>query len=215
MKACAAPKSFPAAQETSMAMYPNRDGEYMMTEPGSFKPGRNGDVVRIIMHQTWAPQSITDQAPINYSFWTKQTGDAHKANSKSQFGVSAHFTVEGDGRIFQHVDTADGAMGTRALAFNAVHIELASKDQPLTTDQIFCGVDLMAWIAREHPSVRLVAVGTSNKDHGDKKQRGITCHSFVELAAKVENPKLACPGPAILNQMNQVAVLASVRAAIF
>ena len=38
-----------------MAMYPDRDGDYMMTEPGSYVPGRNTDVVRIIMHQTWAP----------------------------------------------------------------------------------------------------------------------------------------------------------------
>jgi hypothetical protein len=197
-----------------MAMYPDRDGDYMMTEPGSFAPGRNSNVVRIVMHQTWAPQSILDQAPINYRVWTDETRDAHKTNVQSQFGVSAHFTVEADGRIFQHVDTGDGAKGTRDYSFNSVHIEFASRDQPMTNDQIFYGANLMAWISKVHTGVRLVAVGTSNKDPGDLKQAGITCHSFVEIVGKVDKPKLTCPGIAIVNQMNTMGVLSSVRAVI-
>jgi N-acetyl-anhydromuramyl-L-alanine amidase AmpD len=197
-----------------MAMYPDRDGEYMLTEPGSYVPGRNTDVVRIIMHQTWASQSITNQAEINYNFWTKQTHAARQKNPSSQFGVSAHFTVEADGRIYQHVDTADGAKGTRDYAYNSVHIEFASKDQPLTDDQLHYGAGLMAWIQSEHPNVRLVAVGTGNSHPGDKKQHGITGHSFVEIVGKVDNPKLACPGAAIIRQMNTIAVLASVRSLI-
>lgn len=197
-----------------MAMFPDRDGEYMLTEPGSYVVGRNSDVVRIIMHQTWASQSITNQAEINYSFWTRQTHEAHKKNPSTQFGVSAHFTVEADGRIYQHVDTADGAKGTRDYAYNSIHIEFASKDQPLTNDQLHYGAGLMAWIASEHPKVRLVAVGTGNGNPGDKKQLGITGHSFVEIVGKVSNPKLACPGPAIVRQMNTIAVMASVRQAI-
>ena len=198
-----------------MAMYPDRDGEYMMTEPGSYVPDKNADVVRIIMHQTWAPQTIRDQAPINYRVWTKATHEAHVRNDHSQFGVSAHFTVEWDGRIFQHVDTKDGAKGTKAFAWNSIHIEFAARDQPLTNEQLFWGADLMAWISREHPNVRLLAVGTSNKEPGDKKQHGITGHSFVELVAKVDNPKLTCPGVHIIDQMNKIAILSSVRAAIF
>jgi N-acetyl-anhydromuramyl-L-alanine amidase AmpD len=197
-----------------MAMYPDRDGDYMMTEPGSFVLDRNRDVVRIIMHQTWAPQTLHDQAPINYREWTKATRAAHAAKADSQYGVSAHFTVEWDGRIFQHVDTKDGAKGTRDYAYNSIHIEFAARDEPLTNDQIFYGADLMAWIASEHPNVRLITVGNSNKDPGDKKQQGITCHSFVEIVGKVDNPKLDCPGVAIVNQINTVAVLASVRALI-
>jgi len=197
-----------------VAVYPDRDGDYMLTEPGSFVVGRNTDVVRIIMHQTWASQSLTNQAQINYRFWTDQTRKAHEKDPSSQFGVSAHFTVEADGRIFQHVDTDDGAKGTRDYAYNSVHIEFASKDEPLTDDQLHYGAGLMAWIASEHPNVRLVAIGTSNDDPGDSKQRGITGHSFVEIAGNVDNPKLNCPGAAIIRQMNTIAVLASVRFAI-
>jgi len=60
----------------------------------------------------------------------------------------------------------------------------------------------------------LVCVGNSNSNPGDAKQRGITCHSFVEIVGKVAKPKLTCPGPAIVRQMNEIAVLASVRYAI-
>jgi hypothetical protein len=197
-----------------MAMYPGRDSELMLTQPGTIAPDRNADVVRIIMHQTWAPQSITNQAEINYKFWTKRTQDARKAHPGSQFGVSAHFTIEADGRVIQHVDTKDGAKGTRDYSYNAIHIEFASKDQPLTNDQLFYGAELMAWIQAEHPKVRLVAVGTGNKEPGDAKQYGITGHSFVEIVGKVKDPKLDCPGRAIIAQMNAIAVLASVRRAI-
>ena len=72
----------------------------------------------------------------------------------------------------------------------------------------------MSWIASVHPKVRLSTVGTSNRDPGDTKQQGITCHSFVEIVGKVDNPKLACPGTAIVNQMNTIAVWAAVRNAI-
>jgi N-acetyl-anhydromuramyl-L-alanine amidase AmpD len=197
-----------------MAMYPDRDGEYMMTEPGSYLPNRNTNVVRIVMHQTSGAQSIADQAPINYRQWTKDTHAAHEVNPSTQFGVSAHFTVEADGRIFQHVDTKDGAKGTAAYAWNSIHIEFSSRNEPLTNDQLFYGADLMAWIVSEHPNVKLVAVGSSNTDPGNAKQEGITCHSFVEIVGKVAKPKTTCPGPAIVNQMNQMGVLASVRAAI-
>jgi hypothetical protein len=198
-------------KERDMAMYPGRDAELMLTQPGTIAPNRNSDVVRIIMHQTWASQTLTNQAEINYRFWTKRTRDAREANPGSQFGVSAHFTIEADGRVIQHVDTKDGAKGTRDYSFNAIHIEFASKDDPLTNDQLFYGAELMAWIQTEHPNVPLVAIGTSNKDPGDAKQRGITGHSFVEIVGKVKNPKLDCPGREIIAQMNPIAILASVR----
>jgi hypothetical protein len=103
----------------------------------------------------------------------------------------------------------------KAFAWNSIHIEFAAKDQPLTEEQMFWGADLLAWISREHPNERLVAVGTSNKDPGDKKRRGITSHSFVELVAKVDNPKLTCLGVNIIDQMNnKIAILFSVRAVI-
>ena len=70
--------------EGIMAMYPDRDGDYMMTEPGSFVLDRNTNVVRIIMHQTWAFQAILNQAPINYRIWTDSTRDAHETNVHSQ-----------------------------------------------------------------------------------------------------------------------------------
>jgi N-acetyl-anhydromuramyl-L-alanine amidase AmpD len=196
-----------------MAMYPGRDGELMLTQPGTIVPDRNIDVVRIIMHQTWAPQSITNQAEINYNFWSTRTRDARKADPSSQFGVSAHFTIEADGRVLQHVDTKDGAKGTRDYSFDSIHIEFASKDEPLTNDQLFYGAELMAWIQTQHPNVPLLAVGTSNKDPGDARQRGITGHSFVEIVGKVKDPKLNCPGREIVAQMNAMAILASVRRA--
>jgi N-acetyl-anhydromuramyl-L-alanine amidase AmpD len=160
-----------------MATYPERDEDYMMTEPGSFAPDRNSNIVRIIMHQTWAPQTIRDQATINYREWTKATRAAHATNPHSQFGVSAHITVEWDGRIFQHVDTKDGARGTRDYACDSIHIEFAARDEPLTNDQISYGAGLTAWIASEHPNARLVTVGTNNKDSGNTKQQGITVSS--------------------------------------
>ena len=53
-----------------MAMYPGRKGEKMMTEPGSIGPGRNGEVVRIVMHTTWGFQANNDQAPVNAKKWS-------------------------------------------------------------------------------------------------------------------------------------------------
>jgi hypothetical protein len=203
-----------------MAMYPDRDDTKMMTEPGSFGPGKNGEVVRIVMHQTWAYQSIVDQASINVRQWTQDTHAAHATNPNSAFGVSAHFTVEASGRIIQHVDTADVAKGTGAFTGGSVHIEFASRDEPLTNDQLHHGADLMAWIQKVHPAVKLVVVGTSNKDPGPDDQKGITCHSFVEIVGKKlgqlmkpppNEPKTDCPGREIVKQMNTIAVLASVR----
>jgi hypothetical protein len=198
-----------------MAMFPDRDGEFMMVEPGTVAPGANRDVVRIVMHQTWRAQTITNQGERNCNEWSAATRNYRAEHPGSQFGVSAHFTIEADGRIYQHVDTQDGAKGTSCYSYNAVHLEFASKDEPLTNDQIFYGANLMAWIQKEHPGVRLVPVGTGNKDPGDAKQQGITCHSFVEIVGKAAKPKLACPGPAIVEQMNMIAILASVRRAIF
>jgi hypothetical protein len=196
-----------------MAIYPgNENFSYKMTEPGSILPGANKNVVRIIVHQTWTPQSRRDQAPINKSTWTKNTREGRKTHP--EYGVSAHFTVEADGRVFQHVDTKDGAKGTSAYAYNAVHIEFASKDEPLTNDQLHYGADLMAWIASEHPNVLLVPVGTSNDDPGDKAQEGVTCHSFVEKVAKVKHPKTTCPGPKIIDQLSALSMLAMMRAAL-
>ncbi|MBX3501028.1 MAG: N-acetylmuramoyl-L-alanine amidase [Alphaproteobacteria bacterium] len=206
-----------------MAMYPARNGTILMTEPGSTRPNGNGEVVRIVMHQTWAPQSNTNQAQSNVNYWTAETRAARKANPSSQFGVSAHFTVESTGQIIQHVDTKDGAMSTGAFNTQAVHIEFASQNDPLTLQQLHAGAELMAWIQKEHPAVRLVPVGTSNKDPGDRHQRGITGHSFVEIVGKKHgllmkrppnDPKTTCPGPAIIAQMNTIAVLASVRRAL-
>jgi N-acetyl-anhydromuramyl-L-alanine amidase AmpD len=195
-----------------MAMFPDRDGEYMMTEPGSYVPGRNTNVVRIVMHQTWGYQANANQAPVNYDMWTKTTRTVRL--TKPEFGVSAHFTVEADGRIFQHVDTKDGAKGTAAYAYNAIHIEFASRDEPLTNDQLFYGANLMSWITKQHPNVKLVVVGTGFDDPGDQKQEGITCHAFVEIAAKLDHPKKTCPGQPIIDQMNKIAVLASVRSVL-
>jgi hypothetical protein len=76
------------------------------------------------------------------------------------------------------------------------------------------GAGLMAWIAKAHPNVRLIAVGTSNKDPGDSRQQGITCHSFVEIVGKAAHPKLDCPGKDIVDQMSKIAIAASVRYAI-
>lgn len=206
-----------------MAMYPARNGTMLMTEPGSIRPNGNGEVVRIVMHQTWAFQSIPDQASINVRFWTKETRGAHKADPASKFGVSAHFTIETNGQVIQHVDTKDGAMSTGAFNTGSVHIEFASRDEPLTPQQVHAAAELMAWIQKEHPAVRLVPVGTSNKNPGDKNQRGITGHSFVEIVGKKlgilmkrapNEPKTTCPGTAIIDQMNTVAVLASVRRAL-
>lgn len=197
-----------------MGMYPGREtsDEYMLKETGTFKPNGNPDVVRIIMHQTSTPQKRTDQAKVNYWTFIGRTKEMRAKHPDG--GVSAHFTVEADGRTFQHIDTRHGAKGTQRYTFNAVHIEFASLNQELTNDQLHYGAGLMAWIAREHPKVRLVAVGSSNDDPGDKKQEGITCHSFVEIVGGLAKPKLTCPGPKIVAQMNKIAVFASVRAII-
>ena len=113
-------------------------------------------------------------------------------------------------------------MSTGAFNTGAVHIEFAAQDDPLTPQQLHAGAELMDWIQKEHPKVKLVPVGTSNKNPGDSKQEGITGHSFVEIVGKKlgilmkkkNEPKENCPGQLIINQMNTIAVLASVRRAL-
>jgi len=126
-----------------MAMYPDRDDTKMMTEPGSFSPGKNGEVVRIVMHQTWAYQSIIDQASINVRQWTQDTHAARAANPNSLFGVSAHFTVEASGRIIQHVDTADVAKGTGAFTGGGITIPALSVRRAETTVELPSGGSLV------------------------------------------------------------------------
>ena len=128
---------------------------------------------------------------------------------------SAHFMVEPDGPVCQLIDTADIGGGTATYTGRALHIEHAGNGQPFTRQHLHASALLIGWIKSAHPDVPLMPAGTGFEVFDDDRQIGITCHSFVESVAKVANPKLACPGKKIVEQMNEIAVLASVRAAIF
>ncbi|MCC7428220.1 MAG: N-acetylmuramoyl-L-alanine amidase [Alphaproteobacteria bacterium] len=205
-----------------MAMCPFRAGEYMLTKPGSTgKPGSNGKVKRIIMHITGAPLSIKRQAPINKRVWEQ--------GSSGGFGVSAHFTIEGDGAVFQHVDTNTIAKGTGWLTGQSIHIEHCGKPKPtgadeMTRQQFHASALLLAWLSLEHPDIPLVATGTSYSDYGDPEKPGVTCHRFIqEKWSKDPSVKKRvpywralgasdwrnCPGPDIVARLPTIIMMAN------
>ena len=198
-----------------MPMCPWSDGIHPVQQPGTVG-GSNGDVVRVVLHITDA--KIIEgrhQAPINAAWWDKSTKDA-RANGKLNFGVSAHFTVEADGFVYQHVDTDKVAKGTGWLTAGSVHIEHSGKSpDPMTEIQLHWAAYLIAWLASVHPKIKLEATGTSESDYGDPTRPGITCHRFIQLAyvklfpSKAITPK-PCPGAGIIRQIPELVRLAKV-----
>lgn len=192
-----------------MGVYPDNDDTMWLTDTANVGRGKNGDVSRVVVHVTAGGIKNTNQAGSAYATWSS-------AEVRAKMGVkylSAHFVVELDGRVIQFVDTNDAAYGTGWLTTGSVHIEFAGDHpHPLTGDQLHYGARLIAWIAREHPSVTLAPTGTSAEDPGDPVQPGITCHKFIQVVwrAKPENkskpftPK-SCPGTGIIGQLGDLA----------
>src|SRR4051812_3499298 len=83
------------------------------------KPGSNGKVVRIVVHTVGVKTDMEHVAGGSRTWWEQQVQD------KPGFLVSAHFTIERDGSIVQHVDTAAAAYGTGWLTTGSIHIEHA------------------------------------------------------------------------------------------
>lgn len=193
----------------AMALCPFAYREYLLTQPGSYKPGANGPKLeRIVIHHNAVRQDqISNHALSAWNTWT--------AAAKAGRMQSAHFMVEPDGRIFQLIDTADIGFGTATYTGRAVHIEHAGNGQPFTRQQLHASALLIAWIKSVHPDVPLVPVGSSLQDFGDDKQIGITCHAWTDLAAiKFKKPfapktaKVTCPGKPMMDSIGLLARLA-------
>src|SRR5262249_37905945 len=114
---------------SAMARYPSLDDWIPCTVGG---PGSNGKVVRIVIHTVGVKTDLQHVATGSRAWWEKQVTD------NPGFKVSAHFTIERDGAIVQHVDTAQAAYGTGWLTTGSVHIEHAGNGQvqPLTDEQL-------------------------------------------------------------------------------
>jgi hypothetical protein len=197
-----------------MAICPFAFTDHMLTEPGTFgKNGTNGRIRRIVVHHTAAAQSISNQAGINKRWWTKLWIDPPPGVKRLH--ASAHFTIEANGAIFQHVDTDGVGYGTACFTAGAVHIEHAGNTEPFTRAQLHASALLIAWVKSISPDLSLAPAGTGLSDFGDKDQLGITCHAFSDLAAiKFKNPyapksaKVTCPGKPMMGSLDVLAKLA-------
>ncbi|MBV9836361.1 MAG: N-acetylmuramoyl-L-alanine amidase [Alphaproteobacteria bacterium] len=192
-----------------MPWYPDNDGTFKLVGPKKIKVGANGPVKRIVVHTVGStnPESTTQAQNGCYGTWMGEKKDSM---------VSAHFCVERDGRVYQFADTDDIAFGTGWCTGGSIHIEHAGNHPlPLTADQMYYTTKLMAWLATVHPDIRLEVEGTGEADPGDPTKACITCHRFIQVAAKREikagrlSPMditdKACPGTGIMGQLQEIA----------
>jgi hypothetical protein len=186
-----------------MARCPFLDNWLPCTLPGTAgNAGSNGKVVRIVVHTVGVKTELEHVAQGSRAWWEKQV------NENPGFKVSAHFTIERDGTIAQHVDTGAAAYGTGWLTTGSVHIEHAGNGQvqPLTDEQLHASATVMAWLAQEHSDIKLALSGTSLKDWGDPEKPGITTHRFIQLEylkrfpGQTITPK-PCPGEKVIGQL--------------
>lgn len=192
-----------------MASYPFLDDWLPCTEPKTVgKPGSNGRVVRIVVHTVGMPSNLQRVAAGSRAYWEKTA-------RTTGLMISAHFTVERDGAIAQHIDTADAAYGTGWLTTGSVHIEHGGHGdrQPLTTDQLHASANLMAWLATAHPGIELKLTGKSATEWGNPELPGITTHRYIQLEYLRRYPKAkitakSCPGKLVLAQLEDVVRMA-------
>jgi hypothetical protein len=191
-----------------MPWYPDADKTMELKGPMKVKTGANTPVRRIVVH------SVGSAAPER----PNQSGDCWSAwvieNATKK--VSAHFCVERDGRITQFADTNDVTYGTGWCTAGSIHIENAGNHPlPLTRDQLDYGARLIGWLATVHPDIRLEVEGTGDSDPGDPTKACITCHRFIQQAAKreIKAGRLnamtitdkTCPGTGIIAQLPELA----------
>lgn len=192
-----------------MPWYPDRDGEFKLIGDKKVRLGANGPVKRIVVHTvgSTAPENTSQAQNGCFGTWMVQKKDEM---------VSAHFCVERDGRVYQFADTNDLTYGTGWCTAGSIHIEHAGNHPlPLTGDQMYYTTRLMAWLATVHPDIRLEVEGTGENDPGDPQRACITCHRFIQVAAKREiaagrmQPmtitEKACPGTGIMAQLPEIA----------
>ena len=191
-----------------MPWYPDNDGVFKLVGPKKIKVAANTPVKRIVIHTVGStvPESPTQAQNGCYGTWMGPMKDSM---------VSAHFCVERDGRVFQFADTDDITFGTGWCTGHSIHIEHAGNHPlPLTSDQMHYTTRLMAWLATVHPDIKLEVEGTES-DPGDPTKACITCHRFIQLAAKREIAagrlakmnitEKACPGKGIMDQLEEIA----------
>ena len=192
-----------------MPWYPDNDGIFKLVGPKKVRPNANKPVKRIVIHTVGStnPESRTQAQYGCFGTWMGEMADTM---------VSAHFCVERDGRVYQFADTDDITFGTGWCTGGSIHIEHAGNHPlPLTKDQMDYTTKLMAWLANTHTDIRLEVEGTDESDPGDPTKACITCHRFIQLAAKREikagrlNPmaitEKACPGKGIMEQLEEIA----------
>ncbi len=192
-----------------MPWYPDRDATLKLSGANKVRTGANTPVRRIVLHTVgFAKPEHLSQAPGGcYATWMVEKKDEM---------VSAHFCVERDGRVVQFADTDDITFGTGWCTAGSIHIEHAGNHPlPLTVDQLYYATRLMGWLASVHPDIRLEVEGTGVTDPGDPTRACITCHKFIQVAAKREIAAgrlgamtitdKACPGDGIMAQMREIA----------
>jgi hypothetical protein len=109
--------------------------------------------------------------------------------------VSAHFGVGKDGSVYQWVDTADKAWAQ--AAGNPVGISIEHEGSPpdaLTTQQIAADSAILAWVNETH--------GTPLQVTDDPVNGSGLCGHSTGAMQHWGHP--SCPGPAIMNQRQQI-----------
>ena len=192
-----------------MPWYPALAGTLKLIGPKKLRSGANTPVKRIVVH-------VVGNANVEYPNQARDGCYGTWMNEKKDQMVSAHFCVERDGRIYQFADTNDMTFGTGWCTGGSIHIEHAgSHPEPLLPRQKEFATRLMGWLAIAHPDIQLVLEGTSEQDPGDPTKACITCHRWIQTAAKreIKAGRLAamaitdkaCPGTGIIGQLPEIA----------
>jgi len=185
-----------------MAFYP-RAQSMLLTEAGCIGPTGN-QPRRYIIHATGTPDNVDNSAAGNVATW--QAAVRHDRH----FHVSAHFTIEKDGTVVQHLDTDNVAYGTGAMHENAIHVEhTGSGHRELTFEQLWATSRLLAWLyGLTNGNLPLQLSGA------DCRTPGVTCHRHIQEQYHREQPHAhiewrICPGPRIIAQMQTIIEMAA------
>jgi hypothetical protein len=203
-----------------MAWYPGASKILKLSGEKKVRAGANTPVIRIVVHVVGMnPVEAPNQAQGGcFGTWMVEKKDQM---------VSAHFCVERNGDVVQFADTDDLTFGTGWCTGGSIHIEHAGNHPAALRrpSQFDASTRLMGWLAVTHPGIKLDLEGTSETDPGDPTKACITCHRWIQTAAKREialhhiQPMTisdkACPGKGIIDELPEIAQQARIWKAQF
>jgi hypothetical protein len=123
-----------------------------------------------------------------------RSAEGNVAEWERRGNVSAHFTIEKNGKIVQHVDTDHIAKGVGHSNGGAIHVEhIGFSGDALTDAQLASTAQLLAWTNFTY--------GLPIQSSGGPTHPGVGYHrQYLDPVKDKDNPKAhwACPGTPVI-----------------